>query len=395
MFELEGKFATAKIFTDNCDDTTQSQIVNLCNQSFIESSKVRIMPDCHAGAGCVIGTTMTLTDKVVPNLVGVDIGCGMHVTKLADKRIDFAHLDEVIRKFVPSGFAIRDKVHDYANLVDFRNIKATINLNRAKHSVGTLGGGNHFIEVNIDDEENYYLVIHSGSRNMGKQIAEFWQDVATKTLEMNYDSARKIVLVKYKESEQYELIQSEQEKIEKPPHKSLSYLTDDNLEMYLNDMKIAQEYANLNRFAMASVILQEMKFHKTDNFTTIHNYIDMDTKILRKGAVSAKLGEELIIPINMRDGSILAKGLGNPDWNFSAPHGAGRLMGRGEAKRNLNMEEYKNSMEGIFTTSVNTSTLDEAPMAYKDMNEIIENTKDTITVDKIIKPVYNFKASGD
>jgi tRNA-splicing ligase RtcB len=373
MFELEGKFATAKIFTDNCDDTTQSQIVNLCNQSFIESSKVRIMPDCHAGAGCVIGTTMTLTDK----------------------RIDFAHLDEVIRKFVPSGFAIRDKVHDYANLVDFRNIKATINLNRAKHSVGTLGGGNHFIEVNIDDEENYYLVIHSGSRNMGKQIAEFWQDVATKTLEMNYDSARKIVLVKYKESEQYELIQSEQEKIEKPPHKSLSYLTDDNLEMYLNDMKIAQEYANLNRFAMASVILQEMKFHKTDNFTTIHNYIDMDTKILRKGAVSAKLGEELIIPINMRDGSILAKGLGNPDWNFSAPHGAGRLMGRGEAKRNLNMEEYKNSMEGIFTTSVNTSTLDEAPMAYKDMNEIIENTKDTITVDKIIKPVYNFKASGD
>ena len=319
----------------------------------------------------------------------------MHVSKISNKGIDLEKLDRVVRKDIPSGFAIRGSAHSYASRIEFEEIVAPINKQRAKNSIGTLGSGNHFLELDVDDEGFHYLVIHSGSRNMGKQIAEYWQGIATTTLKVDYDNSVSDISQACVSIGKVDMIEEAKITIKKPPHKSLSYLQDENFEGYLSDMKIAQEFAVANREAMADTIVEKMGFDVVESFTTIHNYIDMDTMILRKGAVSAKAHERLIIPINMRDGSIIATGKGNMDWNFSAPHGAGRLMGRGEAKRTLNMEDYKNSMDGIYTTSVNLSTLDEAPMAYKNMDEIIENTKDTITVDKIIKPVYNYKDSGD
>jgi len=319
----------------------------------------------------------------------------MHVSKISNKGIDLEKLDRVVRKDIPSGFAIRGSAHSYASRIEFEEIVAPINKQRAKNSIGTLGSGNHFLELDVDDEGFHYLVIHSGSRNMGKQIAEYWQGIATTTLKVDYDNSVSDIIQACVSIGKVDMIEEAKITIKKPPHKSLSYLQDENFEGYLSDMKIAQEFAVANREAMADTIVEKMGFDVVESFTTIHNYIDMDTMILRKGAVSAKAHERLIIPINMRDGSIIATGKGNMDWNFSAPHGAGRLMGRGEAKRTLNMEDYKNSMDGIYTTSVNLSTLDEAPMAYKNMDEIIENTKDTITVDKIIKPVYNYKDSGD
>jgi tRNA-splicing ligase RtcB len=363
MFEIKGKYNTAKVFTDNCDETTVAQVLELCNQEFTEYATIRIMPDCHAGAGCVIGTTMTYTEQIVPNLVGVDIGCGMHVIELVVDNVDLKKLDEVIRKYVPAGFDVHDSLQN-TSTVKLEDIIAPIDINRAKKSVGTLGGGNHFIELNKDDEGGYYLVIHSGSRNMGKQIAEYWQKVA-----MSFH----------------------------PEKKALAWLEGVDKNEYLHDMYIAQSFASLNRISMGMVIAEKMGWftHSGFMFETVHNYIDIASNILRKGAVSATKGEKLIIPINMRDGSIIAIGKGNEDWNHSAPHGAGRLMGRGEAKRKLSMEDYTKTMEGIYSTSVNQSTLDEAPMAYKGMAEIIDNTKDIIEVKKIIKPVYNFKSSGD
>ena len=327
--------------------------------------------------------------------ISITGNCGMHVSKISNKGIDLEKLDRVVRKDIPSGFAIRGSAHSYASRIEFEEIVAPINKQRAKNSIGTLGSGNHFLELDVDDEGFHYLVIHSGSRNMGKQIAEYWQGIATTTLKVDYDNSVSDIIQACVSIGKVDMIEEAKITIKKPPHKSLSYLQDENFEGYLSDMKIAQEFAVANREAMADTIVEKMGFDVVESFTTIHNYIDMDTMILRKGAVSAKAHERLIIPINMRDGSIIATGKGNMDWNFSAPHGAGRLMGRGEAKRTLNMEDYKNSMDGIYTTSVNLSTLDEAPMAYKNMDEIIENTKDTITVDKIIKPVYNYKDSGD
>lgn len=394
MIELQGKYNTAKIFTDNVDETTISQIIELCNQAFVKDLNIRIMPDCHAGAGCVIGTTMTITDRVVPNLVGVDIGCGVEVAEISNKNVDLEKLDQVIRKNIPSGFAIRGSARSEAKQIEFEEIIAEVDVQRAKNSVGTLGGGNHYCELDVDNG-TYYLVIHSGSRNMGKQIAEYWQKKAIARLKDNYNQSVRNVISACIQSNKQDLIQSLKEEIQKPPQDSLCYLYGEDLDSYLSDMRIAQEFATTNRKTMINIIAEKMDFEIVNSFTTIHNYIDMDTMILRKGAVSAKAHERLIIPINMRDGSIIATGKGNADWNFSAPHGAGRIMGRGEAKRTLNMEEYQNSMDGIYTTSVNLSTLDEAPMAYKNMDEIIENTKDAITIDKIIKPVYNYKDSGD
>jgi tRNA-splicing ligase RtcB len=392
MIELKGKHNTAKVFTDNIDDVTIGQVIELCNQEFVSGLDIRIMSDCHAGAGCVIGTTMTITDKIVPNLVGVDIGCGMEVVQLSNKDVDLEKLDKVVHTHIPSGFSIRASAHRYAREIDFGSIHAEYNKERAVNSIGTLGGGNHFIELDKDDNGNYYLVIHSGSRNMGKQIAEYWQKVATAKLKDDYNKTKGSAFTIATDKRMIEELLLA---IPKPPTESLSYLYGGNFDMYLHDMNIAQKFASVNRKAMADVIIGNMDFQVVDQFTTIHNYIDMGSMILRKGAVSAKTGERLIIPINMRDGSLIATGKGNQDWNYSAPHGAGRLMGRGQAKRTLNMGDYEASMDGIYTTSVNASTLDEAPMAYKNMDEIIENTKDTISLDMVIRPVYNYKDSGD
>jgi len=395
MLEIIGKYNTAKIFTDNADETTISQVEELLSQDFVEDSKIRIMPDCHAGVGCVIGTTMTIKDKVVPNLTGVDIGCGMRVIKVSNKNIDLEKLDNVIRENIPSGFAIRGSQHEYSNLIEFDEIIAECNKLRARNSIGTLGGGNHFIEVDKDNDGYFYVVIHTGSRNLGKQIAEYWQEVASKTLKDNYNQSVQNMILACIQAGRPDMIESSKKEIPPMPKDSLSYLFGKNFESYLSDMNIAQNFAVINRRAIGDVIVEKMGLDVIEEFTTIHNYIDMESRILRKGAVSSKLGEKLIIPINMRDGSIIAVGRGNEDWNFSAPHGAGRIMGRGQAKRSLSMEEYRETMRGIYSTSVNLSTLDESPMAYKNINEIINNTKETIDIQSIIKPVYNFKDSGD
>jgi tRNA-splicing ligase RtcB (3'-phosphate/5'-hydroxy nucleic acid ligase) len=395
MLELQGKHNTAKVFTNNIEETAMAQIIELCNQEFTKGNKIRVMPDTHAGAGCTIGTTMTIQDKIVPNLVGVDIGCGMAVTKIATTKdkINFDQLDEVIRKYVPSGFSIRNDVHLFAGTVDIGSVRAPINVSRAEKSIGTLGGGNHFIELNEGQDGSIYLVIHSGSRNLGKQVAEYYQNVAYDRL-IDTKLEKDLIIEKLKsegrESEIHEALRG----VKSPKiKKDLAYLEGQGFEDYMHDMSIAQKYAFWNRFAMTHEILINMGWLWSERFDTIHNYIDMKNMIMRKGAISAQHGEKVIIPINMRDGSIIAFGKGNEDWNYSAPHGAGRIMSRSKAKQRLNVEDFKNEMSNVWTTSVNESTLDEAPMVYKPMQEIIDNTKDTIDIAEVIKPLYNFKAN--
>ena len=405
MIELQGKYNKAKIFTDNVDSATIGQVTALLNQQSLAGSNIRIMPDTHAGKGCVIGTTMTITDKIIPNLVGVDIACGMLTTKLNTKRIELPKLDSVINKNIPSGFSIRDKEHKYCNSIDLSMLKCAkaVNLDRAYKSIGTLGGGNHFIEVDTSSNGELYLVIHTGSRNLGKQIAEFYQDLAwqsikngTKEREQYIQQVIKQLTVEGRQSEINTQIKLIKDRFGNIP-KELAYCTGELFSSYLHDMRIAQEYANLNRLAIADTILKEMKIKPVDSFTTLHNYIDLNNMILRKGAVSAQLNERLLIPINMRDGSLVCVGKGNPDWNFSAPHGSGRILSRSEAKQRLTVSEFKKTMKeaGIYSTSVNSSTLDESPMAYKPMQEIINNIQPTAEIIDIIKPIYNFKASGD
>lgn len=395
MLELRGKYNSAKVFTDNVEETAMGQIIELCNQPFAEGSNIRIMPDTHAGAGCTIGTTMTITDKIVPNLVGVDIGCGMEVA-IIDKNkteINFDQLDEIIRKYVPSGFNVRSSSqrHPLSKQVNFRDVRAPFKLDRAKDSIGTLGGGNHFVELNELDDK-VVLVIHSGSRNLGKQIAEHYQNRAYDELINVKDEKDRIIAELIAASRQSE-IQKALSVVKKPKiQKDLAYLEGQGFKDYMNDMKIAQHYALLNRKAMVDEIVTRMNWKVVDSFTTIHNYIDMDNMILRKGAISAQAGERVIIPLNMRDGSIIAYGKGNPDWNFSGPHGAGRLMSRSKAKELVSLEEYKETMKDVWTTSVVQSTVDESPMAYKPMAEIVEHTKDSLEIAEIIKPLYNFKA---
>ena len=362
MIELNGKYASAKIFTDLVDGASISQVQTLLGQKFVEGSQVRMMPDIHAGAGCTIGTTMTITSAVCPNLVGVDIGCGMLVIPLAEKEIDLPMLDDVIRKYIPSGFSKRDKAHVFAFITRLNELrcKKHVNIPLAEISIGTLGGGNHFIEVDRDDEDNLYLVIHTGSRHLGLEVANYYQNLAGGG--------------------------------------ELDYLSGSDFDDYIHDMKIVQEFAQFNRDAIADEILDHANIACTyGEFESIHNYIDTDNMILRKGSVSAKAGEKLLIPINMRDGSLICIGKGNPDWNYSAPHGAGRLMSRSAAKKRVSMTEYKKTMKeaGVYTTSVNKSTLDESPMAYKPMEEIINNIKDTVEIIDIIKPIYNFKAGEE
>ncbi|MDP4224748.1 MAG: RtcB family protein [Bacteroidota bacterium] len=397
MIELRGKYNTAKVFTNNVEQEAISQIIELCNQEFVKDSQIRIMPDTHAGAGCTIGTTMTITDKIVPNLVGVDIGCGMETVQLQVKEIDLDRLDKVIHNYVPAGFDIRDEVHRYSRKIDFNGLRCKhhVNIDRANLSIGTLGGGNHFIEVDRDDEGNLYLVVHSGSRNLGKQVAEYYQDLAYKSL-TNRKQAVSEIIARLKQEGREKDIQSELAKIKQPKiSKDLAYVEGSDFEDYLHDMNIVQQYAMYNRMAIVKEILDNMglSLNIWYRFSTIHNHIDIDDGILRKGAISAQEGEEVLIPINMRDGSLICIGKGNPDWNCSAPHGAGRLMSRSKAKETINIDEFKETMNGIYSSTVNQSTLDEAPMAYKPMDEIIANIQDTVEISKIIKPIYNFKAA--
>ncbi|NRG28298.1 RtcB family protein [Bacillus circulans] len=395
MIELTGKYNRAKVFTDQLEEVAEAQIKELCDQEFAKNSKIRIMPDTHAGVGCTIGTTMTIQDKIVPNLVGVDIGCGMAVAKLTVDRanLNFDELDETIRKFIPSGFSIRDKAHSYKEQIDLDEVKAPINKKRAEHSIGTLGGGNHFIELNEAADGSVYLVIHSGSRNLGAQVAEYYQTLAYDNL-VNIDGIKKEMIVKLKKEGRHAEIQESLKNMKLPKiNKELAYLESQGFKDYMHDMKIAQKYAYLNRLAMIDVIVTKMNWAVLDQFTTIHNYIDMENMILRKGAISARKGERVIIPLNMRDGSIIAFGKGNDDWNQSAPHGAGRLMSRTKARKTVSLKDFETSMKDVWSTSVKNSTLDESPFAYKPMEEIIKHTAETIDIAEIIKPLYNFKAN--
>ena len=402
MKELQGKFGNAKIFTDLIEQKAEDQITTLLNQEFVSGSKIRIMPDVHSGAGCTIGTTMTITDKCCPNLVGVDIGCGMLTTLISPspmaKNIDLKRLDEVIRERIPSGFNIHDfeSQHSVFTHLDELVCRDHVNIERAYRSIGTLGGGNHFIELDRDEFGGNYLVIHSGSRHLGLEVAGYYQRLAEEQLCGRDKDSVKELIDSMKEQGRHSEISDELKRLKNTTTKipkELAYIAGRLFEDYIHDMKIVQDYASVNRMAMASAILIGMDWFGMRSFETIHNYIDTKDMILRKGAVSAKAGEQLLIPINMRDGSLLCVGKGNPDWNYSAPHGAGRLMSRAEAKKTFTVDEFSKSMNGIYTTSVNDDTLDECPMAYKPMESIIENIGDTVEVDTILRPVYNFKAS--
>lgn len=395
MVELQGKHNTAKVFTENIDSVTIGQVIGMLNEPFTADSQVRIMPDCHAGKGSVVGTTMTIQDKVVPNLVGVDIGCGVLVTKISTKQeeIDFDKLDEVINKNIPAGMNVRSKAHRFARQIDFDDVRIDFNLERAEKSIGTLGGGNHFISLEAHGGD-VYILIHSGSRNLGKQVAEHYQDVAYTRLFNQSEKISKTIEV-LKAEGRHKDIQAEIAKVKanRPVvNKDLAFVTGQDMEDYLHDLGIAQKFAELNRKAMVDEIITGMGWEVTEQFDTIHNYIDLENMILRKGAISAQEGEKVVIPINMRDGSIIAIGKGNADWNYSAPHGAGRIMSRSKAKEQVTMEQFTESMEGIWSTSVVESTIDESPFAYKPMGEIIENIQDTVDVQFVVKTIYNFKS---
>ena len=368
MIIINGIYNEAKVFTDELEPSAAGQIKALCDQPFAAGSSIRIMPDVHAGRGCTVGTTMTIRDSVVPNLVGVDIGCGMETVILKEKRLNLPALDSFIRNNIPSGRDIRERSHRSHGRIHIDELRCykKLDTRRARESLGTLGGGNHFIEVDKDDSDDLYLVIHTGSRNLGLKVAEYYQKKAYKAVGGRAQSE-----IPYE----------------------LSPLTGQDMDDYIFDMALMQRFAALNRQIIKEVILGGMKLHEADCFTTVHNYIDTDAMILRKGAVSAKKGERLLIPINMRDGSLVCTGLGNEDWNCSAPHGAGRCLSRKDAEAAFTLSAFKKEMEGIFTTSVSQSTLDECPMAYKPMEAILRHISETVTVEKVIKPIYNFKAS--
>ena len=382
-----------KIFAETFEYEAYEQIKRLANYEAYQNSIIRIMPDSHAGKGCTVGTTMTITDKVTPNLVGVDIGYGMLTIELKDKHIDCEKLDSVIRTKVPNGFNVHEKqkaTFDFDSLICAKQV----DLERALLSIGSLGGGNHFIEIDYSEKNNkYYLIIHSGSRKLGGDVCKYYQDIAFQSAN-EMKKVREDLISKLKAEGRVQDIESEIKKLKKPTaDKELAHLSGDYFRSYLNDMEIVQRFAMLNRKTMAAIIIKEMGFQEESRFETIHNYIDFRRMILRKGAVSAELGEKLLIPINMRDGSLICIGKGNEDWNYSAPHGAGRLMSRSKAKEMLSMDEFVSSMNGIFTTSVSAATIDEAPQAYKTMDEIKNAITDTVEIIDTIKPIYNFKAS--
>lgn len=399
MFEIKGKVNTAVCYATVVEETAIEQIRRMCDYEFTKGSRIRIMPDVHAGKGCTIGTTMTIVDKAVPNIVGVDIGCGMYTVALGTDDIDFAKLDEAAH-YIPSGMHIWEGRQERFDLQELRCYRSLKNTKWLERSIGTLGGGNHFIEVDAASDGGKYLVIHSGSRNLGKQVAELYQQLA---IDLNkgketYFQQRDEIIRTYKEQGRRKEIQAALEKIswnkrETTIPEDLCFLYGSYLEDYLHDVEICQRFAKRNREKMAEIILERTGMSGGEAFHTIHNYIDTDEMILRKGAIAAHKGEKVLIPINMRDGSVLAVGRGNPEWNDSAPHGAGRVMSRTKAKDTLTMDEYRRSMQGIYTTSVCENTLDEAPMAYKSLADIIDVIKETVDVIDVMKPVYNFKAS--
>lgn len=401
MFEIKGKVNTAICYATVVEEEAIQQIQRMCDYDFTRSSKIRIMPDVHAGKGCTIGTTMTVVDKAVPNIVGVDIGCGMYTVKLGKIDIDFEKVDEAAH-YIPSGRDVwegRMERFDLTGLCCYRNLKQA---KRLEKSLGTLGGGNHFIEIDAASDGTKYLVIHSGSRNLGKQVAEYYQNLAVdlRSGKADYFERKEELIRSYKEQGRRSEIQSALKELDtewqaKEPDipADLCFLYDTYLENYLHDVEICQQFAKRSRERMAEIILERTGMTALSAFHTIHNYIDTEEMILRKGAIAAHENELVLIPINMRDGSVLARGKGNPDWNFSAPHGAGRIMSRTKARETLNIEEYKKTMEGIYTTSVNEATLDEAPMAYKSLTDIIDVIQEAVDVIEILKPVYNFKAS--
>ncbi len=401
MIEIIGKYNTAKCYTNELEDGACEQIKAICNEEAFAASKIRIMPDVHAGKGCTNGTTMTIVDKVVPNMVGVDIGCGMYTVSLGKVNIDFEKFDRAAH-FIPCGRSVwegRQERFDLTALRCYRNLKDTRRLER---SLGTLGGGNHFIEIDADTDGNKYLILHSGSRNLGTQVAAYYQGVAV-ALNLGkeeYFQKRDDIIRTYKEEGRRSEIQAAlkalsnewEEKVPTMP-RELCYLYGSFMEDYLYDINICQQFARRNREKMAEILLEKTELPSGRAFHTVHNYIDMEEMILRKGAVSAKAGEQLLIPINMRDGSLICISRGNRDWNNSAPHGAGRLMSRSIAFERLTLEEYTAQMAGIYSTCVNSSTLDESPMAYKNMAEIVENIEPTAEIIAHIKPIYNFKAA--
>ena len=395
MRTVTGKYGTAKIFTDLVEDSAVNQVKTLMDQEFVSGCKVRMMPDIHAGSGCVIGTTMEIKDKICPNLVGVDIGCGMHTTIMPAAIFpDFEKLDRVIREHIPSGFNIRKEPHHYIRNTHLDELlcRNSVDIERAKLSLGTLGGGNHFIEVDRDDDGRYYLVVHTGSRHLGVEVAEYYQNWAYDSLKQNHKNIRNCLIESLRAQGREKEIQKELANLTCDVPKDLAYVSGILFNSYLHDMEIVQEYAKWNRIAIADDIRTFMNWGIEDDFETVHNYIDTDRMILRKGAVSADKEKLLLIPMNMRDGSLLCRGKGNPDWNYSAPHGAGRIMSRAEAFKSLDIHEFKREMYGVYSTSVCEETIDESPMAYKPMESIVENIGDTVDILKVIKPVYNFKA---
>lgn len=400
MMILKGKYAAANVYASVVDETAVSQIIELLNQPFAAESNIAIMPDVHAGAGCVIGTTMTLKDKVVPNLVGVDIGCGMETVRLEERELDFAALDKAIHENIPSGFNVRTSPHKYAKDINLEELycRSSVNITKALNSIGTLGGGNHFIEVDRDDGGNLYLIIHSGSRHLGLETAKYYQNEAYARLSKpDKNVIDKIIAELKAQNRQQEIRKALAEYMGMIPKisKDLAYCEGESFKHYIHDMKIVQRFAVLNRKAMVDEIMGALGLHAAEQFTTIHNYIDTENMILRKGSVSAQKGEKLLIPINMRDGSLICIGKGNPDYNYSAPHGAGRLFSRSQAKETFTVEDYAREMKGIYTTSVNRATLDECPMAYKSIDDIVSNLDDTVEIENRIKPVYNFKAGEE
>ena len=403
MEEIRGKYNTAISFAKIIEDSAREQIRRMCNYEFTKDSKIRIMPDVHAGKGCTIGTTMTVTDKAVPGIVGFDIGCGMYTVKLADKSIDFAQVDEAAH-YIPSRRNVWNNRQEKFDLTELLCYKVLTDVRRIENSLGTLGGGNHFIEIDRSSDGTFYLVIHTGSRNLGGQVAEIYQQLAI-DLAKGKDKMfqeREEIIATYKSRSLKKKINSTIKKLEEEYRgrplsmpKDLCFVYGKYFEQYLHDMEICQNFARLNREIIAKVLIEKAGLTAIDAFHTTHNYIDTNELIIRKGAIAAHKDEKVLIPINMRDGSVLAVGKGNADWNYSAPHGAGRILSRSEAKEQLSMDEYKESMAGIYTTSISSGTLDESPQAYKSLDDIIDVIGDTVDIIEVMKPVYNFKAGSE
>ena len=401
MKYLQGKFTNAIVYTDLVEQEALEQIQLLCDQPIAEGSRVRIMPDVHAGSGCTIGTTMTIGDKIMPSLVGVDIGCGMLTVGIGKQPFPLEDLDKLIYRCIPSGQNVRPTPHPLTAEIDLHQLRcaARVDLERAALSLGSLGGGNHFIEADIDDEGNQYLVVHSGSRQLGHQVASYYIKAGYEQMQMEGVKTWQDRVEELKAQGRFQEIEAQKklfvlEKNQLDIPEKLAYVSGQLFEDYIYDMAIVQRFAQLSRQAMMEEMLTGLGLTETERFETIHNYIDMESMILRKGAVSANLGERLLIPINMRDGSLICTGKGNPEWNCSAPHGAGRLMSRTKAKEQLKMEDFSQSMTGIYTTSVHESTIDEAPMAYKPMESIVSNIHPTVEIDAVIRPIYNFKSKS-